>query len=75
MTCTNERDNADVLLSFSRQWRAAAAQMSAGKQMPDYRIGSLGREKKLAPLLLSRAQVLEDFANDMRSGGGLEDQR
>lgn len=66
-TCTNEGDDADVLLTFSRQWRAAAAQMSAGKQVAGYRIGSPGREKELAPLLLSRAEVLEDFANDMKA--------
>src|SRR5688572_15909275 len=59
VTSTNERDNADVLLSFSRQWKAAAAQMSAGKQVPGYRVGPPGSEKELAPLLLSRAELLE----------------
>ena len=73
LTCTNEQDDADVVLSFSRQWKAAAAQMSAGKQVPGYRIGPPGREKELAPLLLSRAELLEDFANDMK-GGGPEDE-
>jgi hypothetical protein len=74
ITCTDERDDADVLLSFSRQWKEAAAQMSAGKQVPGYRIGPPGGEKELAPLLLSRAELLEDFANDMKSGGGPEDE-
>ena len=69
LTCTNERDDADMLLSFSRQWKAAAAQMSAGKQVAGYRIGPPGLEKELAPLLLSRAELLEDFANDMKGGG------
>jgi hypothetical protein len=69
ITCTSERDNAEVLLSFSRQWKAAAAHMSPGTQMPGYRIGSPGREKELAPLLLSRAEVLEHFARDMKAGG------
>jgi hypothetical protein len=69
IACTHEHDDADVLLSFSRQWKEAAAQMSAGKQVPGYRIGPAGHEKELAPLLLSRAELLEDFANDMRAGG------
>lgn len=72
--CNHERDDADVLLSFSRQWKEAAAQMSVGKQVPGYRVGPAGGEKELAPLLLSRAEFLEDFANDMKAGGGPEDE-
>src|SRR5213080_4763409 len=38
LACNKEHNDADVLLSFSRQWKAAATQMSAGIQMPNYRI-------------------------------------
>ena len=69
ISCTDERDDADVLRSFASQWKEAAAQMAAGQQVPGYRIGPPGGEKELATLLLSRAEVLEDFANDMKVGG------
>lgn len=67
ITCTHEQNNADVLLSFSRQWKTAAAQLSKGISPPGYQIGPRGREKELAPLLLSRANAIEKFANDMKS--------
>lgn len=68
LTCGKERDNADVLLAFSTQWKKAAAQMAKGLQLPDYQIGPPGREKELAPMLLSRADILEEFADDMKHG-------
>lgn len=73
ITCGQEQDNADVLLSFSRQWKEAAAQMATGAFLPGHRIGPPGREKELAPLLLSRAELLDDFANDMKSEGAESD--
>lgn len=66
LTCCSEQDDADVLLSFSRQWKALAAQMSAGVQRPDYHVGPPGREKEFAPLLLSRAEALDDLASDLK---------
>jgi len=70
LTCANEQENADVLLSFSRRWKAAAEQMATGVQPSGYCIGPPGLEKELAPLLLTRAQLLEDFANDIKAGVG-----
>lgn len=66
ITCGPERDNADVLLAFSRNWKEAAAYMAKGDQAPNCRIGLPGREKELAPLLLRRAQVLQELARDMK---------
>ncbi|HSZ59350.1 MAG TPA: DUF4826 family protein [Tepidisphaeraceae bacterium] len=68
LTCKDEQDDADVLLAFARQWKAAAAVMANGAQLPNYLIGPPGRERELAPLLLSRAEFLEDFAKDMKEG-------
>ena len=68
ISCTTERNDADVLLSFSRQWKLIAAQMAAGIRSPQYRIGPAGSEKEFAPTLLTRAELLEDFAHDMEHG-------
>ena len=73
ITCSHERDDADVLLSFSRAWKQLAADMAAGVPRPDYQIGPPGREKEFAPLLLARAEMLERFAKDMK-GEGPDDQ-
>jgi len=70
---SRERDDADVLLSFSRTWKQLAADMAAGVPRPDYQIGPPGREKEFAPLLLARAEMLERFAKDMK-GEGPDDQ-
>lgn len=66
-TCTHERDDADVLMTFSRRWAAAAAKMAVGENLPGWRVGPPGSEREFAPLLLSRAEVLEDFAQRMRA--------
>lgn len=63
-----ENDDADVLLAFSNSWKLAAAEMAQGRQLPNHIIGPRGREKELAPLLLSRADILADFAADVRDG-------
>jgi hypothetical protein len=65
MTCTTERSASDVLLSFSRQWKTLAAEMAVGKRLPRYHIGPAGSEKEFAEMLLTRAELLVDFANDM----------
>jgi hypothetical protein len=73
ISCTTERSDADVLLAFARQWKAAAERMAAGGQPPGYRAGPPGQEKQLAPLLQARAELLEDFARDM-DGDNPDDQ-
>lgn len=67
LTCTSEQDNADVLLSFARAWKSAAAHMAKGTWAPNHPIGPAGHQKELAPMLLSRAGALEEFANDMKT--------
>lgn len=73
MTCTNEQDEADVLLAFSREWKAAAAEMFKGRHPPGTQIGPPGKEKELAPLLLKRAELLEKFANQIKTNGPDDD--
>jgi hypothetical protein len=68
ITRTNERNDADVLLSFSRQWKTLTTQMAAGIRQPQYTIGPAGSEKEFAPLLLTRAELLEEFAHDLQHG-------
>jgi hypothetical protein len=65
LTCHHESNNAEVLRSFSRQWKAAAVRMEQGDNLPGYQIGPVGHEKELAPLLLRRAQLLADFAAEL----------
>lgn len=69
LTCTTEVDEADVLFSFSRAWKAQAARMAAGHQSSFYRIGPADQAKELAPMLLTRAELLDDFAREIKSGG------
>ena len=69
LSCAGEKDDADILFSFSRVWKAQAAKMAAGVQSPGYRIGPADQAMGLAPMLLTRAELLENFANEMKSGG------
>jgi len=69
VTCTNEVDEADILFSFSRAWKARGAQMASGIQSAECRIGPVDQAKELAPMLMTRAELLDDFAKSMKSGG------
>ncbi len=69
ITCTHERDDADVLLSFANVWKSAAGFMAKGEWAPNFQIGPPGRQKEFATILLSRAEFLEDYANDMKATG------
>jgi hypothetical protein len=66
LTCEDQRDSGDILLSFARQWKVVAAKMAAGDHLPGYRIGPIDKAKELAPLLLARVELLEDFASTMK---------
>ncbi len=70
IACSGERDSGDVLIAFSRVWKAAAKKMAEGKQLENCTIadGKPARVKELAPLLLTRAESLEEIANAIKSG-------
>jgi hypothetical protein len=70
LACTSERDNADVLLSFSRVWHSVAAYMAEGQWAPNHEIGPPGQQRELAPLLIRRAEMLEELARDMNAAEG-----
>lgn len=73
ISCTKERDNVDVLLSFSRVWKSTADYMAKGLWAPNHQIGPPGRQKELAPLLRSRAELLEEYASDIKAGGAKDE--
>jgi hypothetical protein len=59
------RSSGDVLIAFAEQWRAAAEQMKDGKQVDGYTVGDPSRAKELAPLLKSRANLLQEFGQEL----------
>jgi hypothetical protein len=62
------RMHGDVLFAFAKQWRAAAKRMRNGEHLPGYVIGNPSRAKELAPLLETRADLLQEFAEDLNHG-------
>jgi hypothetical protein len=68
MTCGQEHDSGDVLIAFSKQWKAAAELMAGGKQLEEYVIGDPAQAEKLAPRLAARAELLFDFGTRIKSG-------
>jgi hypothetical protein len=70
ITCLHEQDSGDVLTGFAKVWKAAAAKMATGEQLENFKIGdgNPARAKELAPLLLKRAEMLEEIASGMKSG-------
>jgi Domain of unknown function (DUF4826) len=70
ITCRDEQDPGDVLTEFSKVWKAAAKKMAVGKQLDNSVIGGgdPARAKELAPLLLRRAEMLEELAAGIKSG-------
>jgi hypothetical protein len=70
ITCRDEQDPGDVLTEFSRVWKAAAGKMVIGKQLDNciFRGSDLVRAKELAPLLMKRAEMLEELSAGFKSG-------
>lgn len=54
----------DVIAAIASRWREAAEHMTQGKSPPEFSIGSPADRKTLAPLLASRAQLLQSWAAD-----------
>lgn len=61
------RSSGDVLCAFANKWRAAAEQMKDGKYLNGYTVGDPSRAKELAPLLKSRADLLQEFGEDLNN--------
>jgi hypothetical protein len=68
MTATHQRTAGDVLIAFARQWREAAERMKSGEQLDGYAIGDPSCAKALAPLLQTRADLLQEFGEDLNRG-------
>src|SRR5687768_5961712 len=60
------RTHGDVLLAFAKQWREAAERMKNGEHLDAYVVGDPSRAMELAPLLQTRAELLQDFGEDLK---------
>ena len=54
----------NALLSFAARWHAAADHMGRGEPLPGFTVGPRSEWSKLAPMLASRAESLQDMAAD-----------
>ena len=68
ITASHQKSTGDVLISFAKQWRAAADRMTRGEHADDYVVGDPSQAKSLAPLLLKRAELLQQFGEDLNNG-------
>jgi hypothetical protein len=68
MTATRElRNTADVLAAFAAQWSGAAEAMSRGEYAG---IGKPENVAELAPLLATRAMMLQELSEQVRAEEG-----
>jgi hypothetical protein len=68
ITASDQKSTGDVLISFAKQWRTAAVRMTRGEHADDYLVGDPSQAKSLAPLLLKRAELLQQFGEDLNNG-------
>lgn len=54
----------DAMLAFARRWLTASELMASGQSPPDFSVGTPGEWPSLAPMLASRAELLQDMATD-----------
>jgi Domain of unknown function (DUF4826) len=67
-------DPRKVVRAFGLRWQAAAREMSRGNEPLDMQIGNTPEERKhLSPMLMSRAELLIDFANRDEIWSGVVD--
>jgi hypothetical protein len=68
--CGDEQDPGDVLTEFSKLWKMAAKKMAVGEQLDNCIIGggNPARAKEIAPLLLRRAEMLQELAAGIKGG-------
>ena len=67
ITASHEKRTGDVLIAFAQQWRPLAERMARGESQPEYHIGPPSEATTLAPLLLARAEILQQFGEEMKS--------
>lgn len=65
MTAAHQSTAGDVLIAFATRGRAAAEHMKSGKQLDGCTVGDPSRSKELAPLLQTRADLLQEFGEDL----------
>jgi uncharacterized protein DUF4826 len=63
-TCTGDRTPRAAVEEFSSRWRAASAAMLKGERLPGFSVGNSENAGKWGPLLVSRAQMLAEWALD-----------
>jgi len=54
----------DAMLAFATRWHKASELMAKGQESPDFLVGSREQWPTLAPLLASRAALLQQVAAD-----------
>ena len=64
VTCGEERSPRQALYDIGRRWSDAAELWAIGKRCEAMSLGSEAKEKELAPLLATRAELLLDFASN-----------
>ncbi len=57
-------DPRSALAAFAKLWKLAAARMERGEQLDGFTVGSTECSVELAPLLKSRAMLLQEWVND-----------
>jgi hypothetical protein len=64
LSSLDARDVRSAIRAFGNRWASAAASMSRGEQPSGFTIGEPSTWPKLAPILASRAEILEKWASD-----------
>lgn len=64
MSSSSGYDPRDALRHFSVEWRSVAEYMGRGDEHPRTKIGTPELWPTMAPLLLQRADILKDYADD-----------
>ena len=64
VTCTGDRTPRSAVEQFAARWLQGAAAMLRGEEPPEWTVGNAGNALELAPLLASRAELLEEWGRD-----------
>ena len=64
LSSRDARDARSAMRAFGSRWAAAATSMARGERPSGFAIGEPSVWPKLAPILASRAQILEAWASD-----------
>lgn len=64
VSCRGDRTPRSAVKEISSRWLAASAAMLKGEEVPGFSIGNAENRRELSQLLVSRAELLEEFAED-----------